>query len=105
MTHDHAEDAAICDAALRCPQLAFIGLIGSSAKWRRIEKVLRDWGHDSARTSRISTPIGDPRIKGKEPATIALSVVVDLLARLTPDSHPEAAGDSNRAATVADALP
>jgi xanthine dehydrogenase accessory factor len=91
MTHDHAEDAAICDAALRCDQLASIGLIGSSAKWRRIEKVLREWGHAPAATNRITTPIGDPRITGKEPATIALSVVVDLLARLTQTAPVQAA--------------
>ena len=33
MTHDHAEDFALCDAALRLPTLGSIGLIGSSAKW------------------------------------------------------------------------
>lgn len=118
MTHDHAEDAAICDAALRCPQLAFVGLIGSRAKWRRIEKVLRDWGHDAASTARITSPIGDPRIVGKEPATIALSVAVDLLARLAQDVQPalgartardaqsgEATQDCSPAATEAGALP
>ena len=35
MTHDHAEDAALVDAAVRLPQLASIGLIGSTAKWSR----------------------------------------------------------------------
>ena len=35
MTHDHAEDFAICDAALRCRHLGSIGLIGSAAKWSR----------------------------------------------------------------------
>ena len=38
MTHDHAEDAALCDAALRCSHLGSVGLIGSSAKWRRFEQ-------------------------------------------------------------------
>src|SRR5690606_34600647 len=45
MTHDHAEDFALCDAALRCGHLASIGLIGSAAKWRRFEKGLRVEGH------------------------------------------------------------
>jgi xanthine dehydrogenase accessory factor len=58
MTHDHAEDAALCDAALRCGHLASIGLIGSSAKWRRFEKRLRAEGHDSEALARITTPIG-----------------------------------------------
>ena len=35
LTHDHAEDLAIIDAALRCDHLGAIGLIGSSAKWAR----------------------------------------------------------------------
>ena len=32
MTHDHAEDAALCDAALRSGHLGSIGLIGSSGE-------------------------------------------------------------------------
>ncbi len=82
MTHDHGEDAAIVDAALRRQELPYIGLIGSSAKWRRIEKVLHEWGHAPAATARVTTPIGDPRIVGKDPATLALSVCADLLRRL-----------------------
>ena len=47
MTHDHAEDAALVDAALRLPHLGSIGLIGSSAKWSRFRKRLTDeGGHD-----------------------------------------------------------
>ena len=45
MTHDHAEDFALCDAALRLPQpLGGIGLIGSSAKWTRFQAQLADGG-------------------------------------------------------------
>jgi len=79
MTHDHAEDAALCDAALRCGHLASIGLIGSSAKWRRFEKRLGAEGHDSEALARITTPIGLDTIMGKEPATIAVSVAADLV--------------------------
>lgn len=79
MTHDHAEDAALCDAALRCRHLGSIGLIGSSAKWRRFEKRLAAEGHSAADLSRIRTPIGLPGLGGKEPATIALSVAASLV--------------------------
>jgi xanthine dehydrogenase accessory factor len=80
MTHDHAEDAALCDAALRAVHLGSIGLIGSSAKWARFRKVLStEGGHDDATIDRIKTPIGLPDITGKEPATIAVSVAADLL--------------------------
>lgn len=81
MTHDHAEDAALCDAALRCGHLGSIGLIGSSVKWRRFEKRLAEEGHDAAALARITTPIGRPEIAGKHPAAIAVSVAADLLIR------------------------
>jgi xanthine dehydrogenase accessory factor len=81
MTHDHAEDAALCDAALRCGHLGSIGLIGSSAKWRRFEKKLAAEGHDPEALARITTPIGLPEITGKDPATIAVAVAADLVLR------------------------
>ncbi len=80
MTHDHAEDAALCDAALRTPRLGSIGLIGSAAKWVRFRRRLAaEGGHDEATIARIRTPIGLADITGKEPATIAVSVAADLL--------------------------
>ena len=82
MTHDHAEDAALCDAALRCGHLGSIGLIGSAAKWSRFAKKLTAEGHDAAALARITTPIGLPDITGKQPATIAVSVAADLLRRI-----------------------
>lgn len=88
MTHDHAEDAALCDAALRTTHLGSIGLIGSAAKWARFRKRLStEGGHDDVAIDRIKTPIGLPDITGKEPATIAVSVAADLLRAF------EAAGD------------
>jgi xanthine dehydrogenase accessory factor len=81
MTHDHAEDAALCDAALRCGHLGSIGLIGSSAKWRRFEKKLAAEGHGPDALARITTPIGLPEITGKGPAAIAVGVAADLLVR------------------------
>ncbi|MBL0748776.1 xanthine dehydrogenase accessory protein XdhC [Nocardioides baculatus] len=82
MTHDHAEDFALCDAALRCTHLGTIGLIGSSAKWTRFRTGLTVEGHDEATIARIRCPIGLPGLGsggGKEPATIAVSVAAELL--------------------------
>jgi xanthine dehydrogenase accessory factor len=79
MTHDHAEDAALCDAALRTDGLGSIGLIGSSAKWVRFEQKLAAEGHSADDIARITTPIGLPGLGGKEPATIAVSVAASLL--------------------------
>ncbi len=83
MTHDHAEDFALCDAALRLPQpLGSIGLIGSSAKWSRFQAQLADLGHAPGTIARITCPIGIPGVTGKEPAVIAVAVAAALLPAL-----------------------
>ncbi len=79
LTHDHAEDFALCDAALRCGHLGTIGLIGSSAKWQRFRHALLAEGHPEGQVDRITSPIGDPTLAGKEPATIALGVAAVLV--------------------------
>ncbi|TYL51531.1 xanthine dehydrogenase accessory protein XdhC [Nocardioides sp. BGMRC 2183] len=93
LTHDHAEDLALLDALLRSPVPGSIGLIGSSAKWVRFRARLAELGHAESTIARVRTPIGDPAItglSGKEPATIALSVAVDLMARTVGGSVPNA---------------
>jgi xanthine dehydrogenase accessory protein XdhC len=85
MTHDHAEDAALCDAAIRNDQLATIGLIGSSAKWTRFKRKLAEDGNSEAAIDRITTPIGLPDLPGKEPAVIAVSVAAWLLQQFSTE--------------------
>ena len=86
LTHDHAEDLAICDQALRTPALGEIGLIGSSAKWARFRTRLLEERHTSERVDAIRCPIGTPDLEGcgKEPAVVAVSVAADLLRLLHP---------------------
>ena len=84
LTHDHAEDAALVDAALRlvaedAGRLATIGLIGSAAKWARFRTMLRREGHPESALERVTTPIGRPTLTGKEPAVIAVGVAAWLL--------------------------
>lgn len=80
MTHDHAEDIALCDAALRATHLGPIGLIGSPAKWVRFRRTLLEDGHAPDEVDRIVTPIGLASLPGKDPATIAVGVAAALLA-------------------------
>ncbi len=81
MTHDHAEDVALCDAAIRLDHLGPIGLIGSSAKLARFRSQLLADGHDPTAVDRIRTPIGLPGVTtSKEPAAIAVAVAAGLLA-------------------------
>ena len=92
MTHDHVEDLALCDVALRREDLGSVGLIGSPGKWARFRRRLAAEGGHSAQTiARIKTPIGLPDINGKEPATIAVSVAADLLRTLERAAEPEPA--------------
>jgi xanthine dehydrogenase accessory factor len=80
LTHDHAEDLAIIDAALRCDHLGPIGLIGSSAKWSRFRSQLLA-SFPAEVVDRVETPIGLPGVTtSKEPAAIAVSVAAALLA-------------------------
>lgn len=79
MTHDHAEDFALCDAAVRRADLGSLGLIGSSAKWTRFQAMLAREGHPTDVIGRITCPIGDPSIVGKEPAVIAIGVASQLM--------------------------
>jgi xanthine dehydrogenase accessory factor len=89
MTHDHAEDIAICDAALRLDHLGPIGLIGSSAKLSRFRTQLLADGHDATVVERIHTPIGLPGVTtSKEPAAIAVSVAAELLAAFEREASP-----------------
>ncbi|MPV48705.1 MULTISPECIES: xanthine dehydrogenase accessory protein XdhC [unclassified Pseudactinotalea] len=79
LTHDHAEDLALCDAALRRGGLGSIGVIGSAAKWSRFRMKLAAEGHTESAIERIHCPIGVPDIAGKAPAVIAVSVAADLM--------------------------
>ena len=97
MTHDHAEDFALCDNALRLPGLGSIGLIGSSAKWSGFRRRLADAGHEQAVIDRIRCPIGRPEIAGKDPAVIAIGVAAELVLKM---QQPAATATTGSAATT-----
>jgi xanthine dehydrogenase accessory factor len=82
MTHDHVEDIAILEAALQRADLAYIGLIGSRAKWTTFTGQLRAKGFTDADLSRVTTPIGVPGVHSKRPEVIALAVAAQLLMHL-----------------------
>ena len=94
MTHDHAEDFALCDAALRLPKpLGSIGLIGSSVKWTRFQAMLSEQGHSAETIGRITCPIGLPGITGKDPAVIAVAVASALLQMLPGNEEAAVNGE------------
>jgi xanthine dehydrogenase accessory factor len=79
MTHSHELDEDICFAVLSRDDIAWLGLIGSATKRRRFTQRLAKRGISDKRLDRLVCPIGLSGIKGKQPATIALSLVAQLM--------------------------
>jgi len=79
MTHSHDLDEDICFEVLNRNDFAWLGLIGSATKRRRFEQRLEKRGIEPERIKRLVCPIGLAGIDGKQPATIALSLVAQLM--------------------------
>jgi len=79
MTHSHAQDFDIVNAALGRVDLPFVGLIGSATKRARFIARLKARGHNDQALSRLVCPIGIDGIDGKQPAVIAASVTAQIL--------------------------
>jgi xanthine dehydrogenase accessory factor len=79
MTHSHELDFAVVRAVLARDDAAYCGLIGSATKRARFVSRLEKQG---VRSSGLICPIGLAGIRGKDPASIAISTAADLLARL-----------------------
>lgn len=82
MTFSHAIDLAVCHVLLQGGDFAFLGLIGSMTKRGRFRSRLRQAGIGDAALQRLTCPIGIGGITGKEPATIAVSAVAQLLQKI-----------------------
>ncbi|WP_334175508.1 xanthine dehydrogenase accessory protein XdhC [Pseudoxanthobacter sp.] len=95
MTHSHALDLAIVDAALARPEAAlpYVGLIGSATKRARFESRLAAAGHLPARIAGLVCPIGGTALKSKLPAMIAAATTYELLVR---DEALKAAGGAGQ---------
>ena len=79
MSHSHALDLQIADAALRNPVIAHVGVIGSATKRARFERRLTEAGVDADRVAAMICPIGIGGIRSKLPAAIAVSVAAQLI--------------------------
>lgn len=75
LTHDHGLDYRLTAAALASPA-RYVGLIGSGTKRARFQSRLEK---DGVGHERLTCPIGLPGLKGKEPETIAIATLAQLL--------------------------
>ena len=80
MTHSHALDFAIVEAALHRDDWRYLGLIGSRAKRHQFERRLGARGVASEALTRVTCPIGRGTLKSKEPGVIAVAVAAEILA-------------------------
>ncbi len=83
MTHSHQLDEAICQAVLQRQDaewdFRWLGLIGSDTKRKRFIHRLKQGGVSDQQLQRLVCPIGLSGIHGKQPATIALSLLAQLM--------------------------
>jgi xanthine dehydrogenase accessory factor len=79
MSHSHALDLRITEAALRRGDLGWIGLIGSQTKRARFLQSLAQRGVGDAACAALQCPVGLPGLRGKEPEVIAVSILAQLL--------------------------
>ena len=87
LTHDHAEDLAVLERALREGRFGFVGLIGSASKWAHFGRELKKQGLTAEELTRVTTPIGLPNVPGKSPQAVAIAVAAQLLGVLElPDT-------------------
>lgn len=75
LTHDHALDFLIAEAALARGDAAYVGMIGSATKRARLVAVLNRKGVDAAR---LTCPIGAGGSKDKRPEVIAAGVAAEI---------------------------
>ena len=83
MSFSHAEDLDVLAACLQRQRaqadLPYIGLIGSKTKWATFRHRLEARGFTATELAQVTSPIGVPGIRGKQPEVIAVAVAAQLL--------------------------
>ena len=88
MTHSHALDFDLVEAALARDDWAYLGLIGSASKRAQFARRLAARGRTADAMARVVCPVGAAAgLNGKEPGVIAVAVAAELLARREALAH------------------
>ena len=84
LTHDHALDFLIVAEALRRPDAAYVGMIGSKTKKATCKSwFLKMAGGTEEEFARLVSPIGGEAVKDKRPAVIAALAAAEIMAALS----------------------
>jgi xanthine dehydrogenase accessory factor len=88
LTHDHALDFLIVAEALKRPDAAYVGMIGSKTKKATFKNwFLKTAGGTEAEFARLVSPIGGGAVKDKRPAVIAALAAAEIMTALTNRPH------------------
>lgn len=79
MSHSHVLDQQLVEAILSRADAQYCGLIGSESKAAAFRGRLKRKGFSDEELLLLSSPIGLPGLKGKQPMEVAISVVAQLL--------------------------
>ena len=83
LTHSHALDYRLVDAALRRGDAAYVGMIGSATKRARFASSFRAGGGGEPALARLACPIGGGDVRDKRPEVIAAMTAADILRALS----------------------
>lgn len=81
LTHSHNSDLEVMRAALAENRFGYVGVIGSKTKAARFRSRLTESGLEENHVNTMVCPIGYDGITSKEPASVAISIVTELLMR------------------------
>jgi xanthine dehydrogenase accessory protein XdhC len=79
LTHSHALDYRLADAALRRGDAAYVGMIGSATKRARFARFFLQGGGSPEALARLTCPIGGADVPDKRPAVIAALTAAELI--------------------------
>ncbi len=86
LTHDHALDYRLAEAALKLGRFASVGVIGSDNKSRRFRHRLQANGIREEQMSTLQCPVGLAQVGGKLPMEVAVSIAGQLIHFYQSDS-------------------
>ncbi|MBV8426122.1 MAG: xanthine dehydrogenase accessory protein XdhC [Hyphomicrobiales bacterium] len=85
LTHSHALDYRLADAALRRKDARYVGMIGSATKRARFERWFLARGGSEEALAQFICPIGGRYVRDKRPAVIAALAAAEILAHVLAD--------------------
>lgn len=88
VTHGHAQDFDIVEAALRRGDCAYVGMIGSDTKRVRFRRWFERKGGDVSLVEQLTCPLGGSTKIDKRPAMIAALTVAELVRALAGEGEP-----------------